>query len=129
MDQQATFTVSVKSATGGPLTLTPDGGALPDETVGTAVADTVTVISGGKSPYTFEITDGATPDGTELFSEDNADGTTTLTIEGTPTTEGDSSFTVDVVDADGKTASMKASVTSSAKKQQPAKTPVSGKKK
>lgn len=121
VDQVAVFTVSVKGASSG-LTLTPNGGALPDEQVGQAVNDVVTVISGGTAPYTFNITAGATPDGTELFSETNADGSETITIEGTPTTEGDDSFTLTVSDsstppatASVKTAVKAKAVSSSAK--------------
>lgn len=110
MQQVATFTVSVKSAGPTPLTLTPNGGALPDETVGVAVDDVVTVISGGTAPYTFEQTAGSLPDGVELFSEENADGSETITIEGTPTTAGDSSFDITVTDADGATAAVAAKV-------------------
>lgn len=107
MQEVATFTVTV-SAEQEALTLTPDGGALPAETVGTAVADTVTTISGGTPPYTFEVTAGAPPDGTELFSETNADGSETLTLEGTPTTAGDDSFDLTVTDAEGVTAKLTA---------------------
>ena len=114
MDQTAVFTVSVQEAGPGPLTLTPDGGALPEETVGTAVSDLVTVVSGGVTPYTFSITDGATPDGTELSSETNADGTENITIDGTPTTAGDFSFTLDVADSSTppQTVKVKAAVSS-----------------
>lgn len=103
MQQTAVFTVSVKAVATG-LTLTPNGGALPDETVGAASKDTVTVISGGKLPYTFSVSAGSTPAGMELFSESNADGSETVTLEGTPTTAGDSSFDLTVTDADGATA-------------------------
>jgi hypothetical protein len=103
MQQVATFTVTVSAAQQG-LTLTPDGGALPAETVGVAVNDPVTTISGGTPPYTFAITAGAPPDGTQLFSTDNPDGSETLTIEGTPTTAGDDSFDVTVTDAAGASA-------------------------
>lgn len=122
MDQTAVFTVSVQPAGPAPLTLTPDGGALPEETVGTAVADLVTVVSGGVAPYSFSITDGAPPDGCELSSETNADGTENITIDGTPTTAGDFSFTLDVADSSTppQTAKVKAAVSS--------KKPVSAKK-
>ena len=108
MQQVATFTVTVSAAQQG-LTLTPNGGALPDETVGTPVNDEVTTISGGTPPYTFAVTAGAPPDGTQLFSTENADGTETLTLEGTPTTAGDDSFDVTVTDSAGATATVRAS--------------------
>jgi hypothetical protein len=116
MDQTAVFTVSVQEEQQG-LTLTPDGGALPQETVGTPVSDLVTVVSGGEPPYTFSITDGATPDGVELNSETNADGTETITLDGTPTTAGDFSFTLDVEDS--STPPQKASVKAAVKSKKP----------
>jgi len=110
MQAVATFTVTVSPASTA-LTLTPNGGALTGETVGVADAgDVVTVVSGGTSPYTFAITNGALPDGMQLFSADNADGSETITIEGTPTTAGSFSFDLTVTDAAG------ASVTTSVKK-------------
>lgn len=121
MQDVATFTVSVKAAEQ-PLTLTPNGGALPDEAVGVAANDVVTVISGGKAPYSFEVSAGAVPDGMQLFSEDNADGSETITIEGTPTTAEDSSFDLTVTDADGASVTAKAKVSS--KKPVSAKTTV-----
>ena len=100
MNQSATFTVSVASAGPAPLTLTPDGGSLPPETVGVAVSgDVVTVVSGGVAPYGFAVTGGAVPDGMSLESETNADGTETVTLTGTPTTAGDFSFDLQVTDS------------------------------
>ena len=122
MDQTAVFTVSVQPAGPGPLTLTPDGGELPQETVGTAVSDLVTVVSGGVAPYSFAITDGAPPDGCELSSETNADGSETITIDGTPATAGDFSFTLDVTDSSTPPQSAKVKAAVSSKK------PVSAKK-
>jgi hypothetical protein len=119
-DQTATFTVSVKAAQTG-LTLTPDGAVLPDEVVGVASNDEVTTISGGTPPYTFSVSAGATPDGMQLFSEDNADGSETLTIEGTPTTEEDSSFDITVTDSAVPPASVTRKATVSAKKAAPAR--------
>jgi hypothetical protein len=112
MDATAVFTVHVNEAGPTPLTLTPNGGALPDETVGTESSDLVTVVSGGTAPYSFSISDGAPPDGMELNSETNADGTENITIDGTPTTGGDDSFTLDVSDSSTppQTAQVKASV-------------------
>lgn len=78
---------------------------------GTAVADGATVpengkvgqpfssvvkISGGKPPYTVKPT-GTGPDGISgVF-----DGVDTVTFNGTPTTAGDASVTLEVTDADG----------------------------
>lgn len=108
MQQVATFTVIV-SAASKPLTLTPDGGALPGEVTGVADSgDVVTTVSGGTAPYTFAVTAGAVPDGMQLFSTDNADGSETITIEGTPTTAGSFSFDLTVTDAAGASATVSA---------------------
>lgn len=108
---KGTFTISVKPVVQA-LTLTPDGGALPDAVVGQAVQEDVTVVSGGTPPYSFAVTNGALPDGLSLGSTLNSDGTETVDISGTPTTEGDAAFELTVTDADGVpvTASMTASV-------------------
>jgi hypothetical protein len=63
-------------------------------------------VSGGLPPYSFSITAGQLPPGTQLAETDNGDGTTTVTLEGTPTTEGDFSFDLSVDDASGASASM-----------------------
>lgn len=123
LDQVAVFTVSVKAAPPQGLTLTPNGGSLPDEQVGQVVNDVVTVISGGTAPYTFSITAGATPDGTELFSETNQDGSETITIEGTPTTAGDDSFTLTVSDSSTPPASATVSAAVKTKSAVPAAAP------
>lgn len=107
--QSATFTVTVKGGTPPPppppaLTLTPTGGALPDETVGTPVTDLVTVVSGGTPPYDFAVSNGALPDGLSLNATTNTDGSETLSLEGTPTTAGDYAFDITVSDAAGASA-------------------------
>lgn len=84
-----TFSIHVKPATQ-PLTLSPDGGALPDVEVGQPAADTIT-ISGGIPPYALHIGNGQLPPG--LSIDANA------TITGTPTTEGDFSFDLTVTDS------------------------------
>lgn len=48
--------------------------------------------TGGTEPYTFSITFGSLPDGLTL-------GAGTGIVSGTPTTKGESDFTVQVVDA------------------------------
>ena len=104
--QTVTFTVTVKSSTPppNPLVITPPGGQLPDETVGTGVNDKVADISGGQPPYDVQVTKGALPSGTNLNSTTNADGSETLTLEGTPDTPGNVSFDLTVTDAAGASA-------------------------
>lgn len=106
--QTNTFTVSVKAQSTPPLVVTDAAGnelvdgesvALPDETVGTAVNDVVANISGGKPPYTFSVPAGAVPSGTDLNSQTNADGSETVTIEGTPDTVEDASFDLAIADS------------------------------
>jgi hypothetical protein len=116
----ASFTVVVKPATPppNPLTLTPNGGNLPDEKVGAVDAgDTVCVVSGGtpfppkdaagnpQSPYQFAIAGGQVPPGMTLGSVTNADGSETVSIAGTPTGSGPFSFGLAVTDAAGATVS------------------------
>lgn len=107
-EKTATFTVTVKpQITPQPLTLSPDGGALPDQIVGTPVADHVTTVSGGAPPYSFKMTAGTKPDGEDLFSTDNADGSKDISLEGNPTTAGDFSFDLTVTDALGAVATLR----------------------
>jgi hypothetical protein len=113
MDQQATFTVTVGSTPPPPpLTLTPDGGALDQLTVGVAASEVVTVVSGGTSPYNFAISSGAPPDGMTLNTESNVDGSETITLDGTPSTVGDFSFDLDVTDSASTPQQAKVKVTS-----------------
>lgn len=106
----ATFTLTVNPGSTGPaLALTPNGGALPSETVGTAVTgDVVGIVTGGTAPYSFAVTNGALPGGMSLGSTTNADGSETIDIEGTPTDAGDFSFDLTVTDATGSSASLSA---------------------
>lgn len=68
----------------------------PDAEIDQAYSFTFSA-TGGSSPYTWAIISGALPDGLSL---NNSTGE----ISGTPTTEGDFSFTVEVTDAAGETA-------------------------
>lgn len=100
------FTVTVAPAAQA-LTMTPQGGNLPQETQGTAdQGDVVCVVSGGTAPYTFQLTGGSLPPGMSLASTTNADGSETITIEGTPTQSGAFSFALSVTDSAGATASV-----------------------
>lgn len=66
--------------------------ALPDAEVGAAYSQTLEVV-GGSAPYTWSVLSGALPDGFTL-------NTVTGEISGgMPTTEGDSFFTIGVVDS------------------------------
>jgi large repetitive protein len=105
------FTVTVAPTTPppNPLTMTPQGGNLPGETQGTAdQGDTVAQISGGTGPYTYQITGGSLPPGMSLQETQNADGSSTVTIEGTPTQSGAFSFALTVTDSAGASATLQA---------------------
>jgi sugar lactone lactonase YvrE len=75
------------------LTSTPSA----DTEVGVNYSQT-NVASGGSAPYTFSLSAGALPAGTNL-------NTTTGTVSGTPTTAGAFNYTILVTDANGGTAS------------------------
>ncbi|RMD79932.1 MAG: hypothetical protein D6809_02435, partial [Gammaproteobacteria bacterium] len=70
--------------------------SLPDATAGVSYVETLAV-SGGAAPLTWSLAAGSLPPGLSL---DPATGT----ISGTPTTSGSYSFTVQVTDANGATA-------------------------
>src|SRR5262249_54651323 len=76
------------------ITISP--ASLPGGTIGESYSQTLTA-SGGTAPYTFAVTSGALPDGLSLAS----DGT----LSGTPTTEGNLSFTVTATDSGNCTGS------------------------
>lgn len=89
-------------ADGGNVTLVP-------ETVGVADPGQVVVsVSGGQPPYNFSLSSGSLPDGDSLSSTINADGSETVTLEGTPTTAGDVSFGLLIADSAGATANVTA---------------------
>lgn len=104
-----TYTITIAPAATA-LTLTPPSGPLTNGTVGAALDDVVTVVSGGMPPYNFSITNGAIPDGLSLSSEVNPDNSETVSLSGTPTTAGDSSFELTVTDSAATPASVKATV-------------------
>lgn len=119
------FTLSVQSVTPPPLVVVDAAGnpladgatvALQPETVGVADPGQVLfTVSGGTAPYTFTLASGAIPDGDQLSSVDNADGSETVSISGTPTTPGPAVFAIMVADAAGvtKTVSAKKAISSS----------------
>lgn len=122
MNQVATFTVEVKPAQAQPLTLTPNGGALPAETVGTAASDEVCSVSGGTAPYGFAVTGGAVPDGMQLMEGDPAaDGSVPITLDGTPTKAGSFSFDLTVTDSSPATQTAQVSVRKAISSAKPAK--------
>jgi uncharacterized protein YhjY with autotransporter beta-barrel domain len=79
------------------FSFTPAPGALPGGVAGTPYSQIVTA-PGGANPYTYSILSGALPAGLSL-------NTSTGVISGTPTTVGNSSFTVSVRDAHSQTGS------------------------
>ncbi|MBI5406211.1 MAG: putative Ig domain-containing protein, partial [Nitrospirae bacterium] len=77
--------------------------SLPDGTVNLAYSQTL-ASSGGKTPYTWSIISGALPAGLSLNSITGA-------ITGTPTASGASTFTAQVTDANGATATQALTIT------------------
>ncbi|MBQ9629213.1 MAG: putative Ig domain-containing protein, partial [Synergistaceae bacterium] len=75
-------------------------------TTGIYYFDSVSVI-GGKRPYTFSVTDGNLPNGLELLSYSYLGE---FGLSGTPTKEGEFSFTVRAEDSEGKTLEQKFTV-------------------
>jgi hypothetical protein len=93
-NHKATFTIHVNPS---PLEISfsPDGGKLPDETVGMPVdGQVVTVIDGGTRPYTVVVTLGSLPVGVTLMQ-----GTSSVVLQGAPTTPGDYSFEITATDS------------------------------
>jgi large repetitive protein len=104
--QTVSFTAQVKDSAGGtatkplglvvyPATITITPSSLPNGTVGTAYSQTLAA-SGGAVPYTWSVIVGSLPQGLTL----SAAGA----ISGTPSTAGTASFTVQVKDSVGTTA-------------------------
>jgi hypothetical protein len=71
--------------------------SLVEGTVGAAYPNVALRSEGGRGPFTWSVTDGGLPAGMALSSAGR--------ISGTATTDGDSSFTATVTDADGRTSS------------------------
>ncbi|HTB96593.1 MAG TPA: putative Ig domain-containing protein [Terracidiphilus sp.] len=84
-----------------PLTLT--GGPQPEGTVGASYTTSL-VAAGGLTPYSWSIVSGSLPPGLGISA-------TTGVISGVPTTKGTSSFTVQVKDSLGATATAAVSIT------------------
>ena len=93
----APFTLTINAA----LTIT--NAVLPSCTVGANCSQTVS-LNGGTGPYTYVVSAGALPAGLSLNS-------TSGQISGTPTTSGVSSFTIQVTDSNGATASQQYKLT------------------
>jgi hypothetical protein len=89
-----------------PLTITTS--SLPGGTVGVAYSQSVTA-SGGSGSYSWSVSVGGLPDGLGLTS-----GTPSATVSGTPTTAGTYSFTLQITDGAGRTASQGFSIVVSA---------------
>lgn len=95
--------LTLVDANGNPLA-DGDSVTLQPQTVGVADPGQVLfTVSGGAPPYTFSVSAGAIPDGDTLSSTVNPDTSETVTIEGTPTTAGASTFDVTVADSAGAT--------------------------
>ena len=79
-----------------------DSVTLTPETVGVAdPGQELLTVSGGTPPYNFSVVSGAIPNGDSLSSVTNADGSETVSIEGTPTAAGTATFAVQVSDSAG----------------------------
>jgi len=89
----------------------PDGASVTLKAQQVGVADpgqVLFVVSGGTSPYNFALASGSIPAGDSLTSVVNADTSETVSIEGTPTAAGDSTFAVTVSDSAGTTTTVAA---------------------
>jgi hypothetical protein len=93
-DRSASRTYGRFSVSTGPVLTS----SVPEGEVG-ATYDAVLTVRGGTGPYTAAVTAGSLPDGLTLGPGSAADEAGTIT--GTPTTAGDSSFTLTVTAAHG----------------------------
>lgn len=90
----ATFSIHVNPSAA-EISFNPDGGSLAPATVGVDVSDElVTVVDGGTRPYHATISGGALPPGLTL-----AQGTSSIVLQGAPTTPGDFTFDITVTDS------------------------------
>lgn len=93
--------VTVGTQTGTPPTITT--ATLPGGTQNTSYPDTTLAATGGTAPYSWSVISGSLPAGLSL-------ATSTGVISGTPTSPGTSSFTVQVKDNTGQTATKALSI-------------------
>lgn len=94
------LSLSVVAASGNPSITT--GSPLPSGTVGVSYSETIAA-TGGTTPYSWSISAGALPAGLSI-------GATSGVISGIPSAAGSFSFTVEVTDANAKTATAQFSV-------------------
>ena len=92
MQAKGTYTIHVTGTSGG-LTLTPSGGPLPDEQVGSAATGGVSA-SGGTPPYRYVVTAGTLPPGVNLDPN-------TGQLIGSPTAAGDATIDITASDVNG----------------------------
>jgi len=85
-----------------------DNVTLESQTVGVESSQTMVEVSGGTPPYSFSVSSGAVPDGDSLNSTENPDGSETVTLDGTPTSAGPSTFSLAISDSAGATAKVSA---------------------
>jgi hypothetical protein len=98
---------AIVDANGNPLN-DGDSVTLEPQTVGVDSSQTLLTVSGGTPPYSFSVSSGAVPDGDSLNSTENSDGSETVTLDGTPTTPGASTFALAISDSAGATAKVTA---------------------
>src|SRR5215472_5255424 len=79
------FTVVINPGGGQPLAMNPQGGNLPALTQGVQSSTPVCAVSGGVAPYSFQVTGGSVPPGLSLTATTNADGSESISLDGTPT--------------------------------------------